>query len=456
MTATDQDLSTENAADRFRDLPTPTDAEGWLERARDVADILAVDSVSRDRANESPFNEVALLKSAGLVTLLGPAEHGGGGQSWETAYKVIRTIARGDGSIGQLLGYHYLWSWTAELVGTDEQRAEFAKRYTQNNWLIGGAVNPRDGDLVVKDNGGELSFSGKKSFSTGGVVSDLTILEGVLDGSDAHVFAAVPTNQQGIVFGNDWDNLGQRLTESGSVTIEDVHVPWADALGYVDKEFQPLNYATLNVPAIQLVFTNFYLGIVQGALDRATDYTRSTTRAWPYGGDNKEFAHEESYILHGYGELQSKVWADEALIDRTGARISAILHAPREELTPEARGEIAVQVAASKLRIAQDGLEATTRIFELTGARASANSVGLDIYWRNLRTHTLHDPLPYKVREVGQYALLRQLPEPSWYTCVVGPGDLTPLSDRADPCLWTPSRRRRRRRRSPATRSHTR
>jgi hypothetical protein len=40
----------------------------------------------------------------------------------------------------------------------------------------------------------------------------------------------------------------------------------------------------------------------------------------------------------------------------------------------------------------------------------------LDIYWRNLRTHTLHDPLPYKVREVGQYALLRQLPEPSWYT----------------------------------------
>jgi alkylation response protein AidB-like acyl-CoA dehydrogenase len=244
----------------------------------------------------------------------------------------------------------------------------------------------------------------------------LTILEGVLDGSDAHVFAAVPTNQQGIVFGNDWDNLGQRLTESGSVTIEDVHVPWADALGYVDKEFQPLNYATLNVPAIQLVFTNFYLGIVQGALDRATDYTRSTTRAWPYGGDNKEFAHEESYILHGYGELQSKVWADEALIDRTGARISAILHAPREELTPEARGEIAVQVAASKLRIAQDGLEATTRIFELTGARASANSVGLDIYWRNLRTHTLHDPLPYKVREVGQYALLRQLPEPSWYT----------------------------------------
>jgi alkylation response protein AidB-like acyl-CoA dehydrogenase len=407
---------TASTAERFKDRAAPTDAEGWLERAREVADILSADAVGRDRANESPYNEVALLKGAGLVTLLGPAAHGGGGQTWETAYKVIRTIARGDGSIGQLLGYHYLWSWTAELVGTDEQRAEFAKGYTENNWLIGGAVNPRDGDLVVKDNGDDLSFSGKKSFSTGGVVSDLTILEGVLEGTEAHVFAAVPTDQEGIVFGNDWDNLGQRLTESGSVRINDVHVPWQDALGYVNKEFQPLVYATLNVPTIQLVFTNFYLGIAQGALDRATDYTRSTTRAWPYSGDNKEFAHEEFYILEGYGDLQSKVWADEALIDRTGARISEILHNEREALTPEARGEIAVQVAASKLRIAQDGLDLTTKIFELTGARASANSVGLDIYWRNLRTHTLHDPLPYKVREVGEYALLRQLPEPTWYT----------------------------------------
>lgn len=36
---------------------------------------------------------------------------------------------------------------------------------------------------------------------------------------------------------------------------------------------------------IQLVFSNFYLGIAQGALDFASKYTVTSTRAWPFGGD---------------------------------------------------------------------------------------------------------------------------------------------------------------------------
>ncbi|HEY8914091.1 acyl-CoA dehydrogenase family protein [Lacisediminihabitans sp.] len=402
--------------DRWIGTERPTDAGGWLARAREVADILATDAVDRDNANGTPYAEVRLLKQAGLVTLLGPTAHGGGGQSWDTAYRVIREVARGDGSIGQLLGYHYLWAWAARLVATDEQIAAVEELYTVGNLLFGGAVNPRDSDLTVTEDGDQLVFTGRKSFSTGGQVSDLTVLEGVLDGTDTHIFAIVPTAQPGIVFAGDWDNLGQRLTESGSVEITGVRVDWASAAGFVGKVFQPLTYNTLNVPAIQLVFANFYLGIAQGALETATAYTRSKSRAWPYGGDDKQRASDEWYILEGYGQLQSKLWADEALIDRAGAEISAVLHDARENLTERRRGEIAVQVAAAKLRIVEDGLETTTKVFELTGARASANAVGLDIFWRNLRTHSLHDPLPYKKREVGQYVLLNEVPEPSWYT----------------------------------------
>lgn len=198
--------------------------------------------------------------------------------------------------------------------------------------------------------------------------------------------------------------------------IRDVRVDWAEAAGFVDGEFQPLTYNTLNVPAIQLVFANFYLGIAQGALEQAAAYTRSTTRAWPYGGDNKDHATDEWYIAEGYGRLQSKLWADEALIEQVGRDISAVLHDDRGKLSPEVRGGIAVRVAAAKARIIDDGLETATKIFELTGARATSNSVGLDIFWRNLRTHSLHDPLPYKYREVGRHTLLGEIPEPTWYT----------------------------------------
>lgn len=414
MTTTDS--VTAGFADRWRDAATPRNAGEWLARAKEVADVLAVDAVQRDRANAAPHAEVRLLKESGLVTLLGPREHGGAGESWATAYRIIRAVARGDGSIGQVLGYHYLWAWAARLVGTDAQIAAVEELYTRNNFLFGGAVNPRDSDLTIREEGDELVFSGRKSFSTGGQISDLTVLEGVLEGTDTHVFAIVPTAQPGIVFAGDWDSLGQRLTESGSVEIRDVRVDWASAAGFADRVFQPLTYNTLNVPAIQLVFANFYLGIAQGALETASAYTRSSTRAWPYGGDNKERASEEWYLLEGYGELQSKLWADEALLDAAGAEISAVLHAPRDELTERRRGEIAVRIAAGKLRIVDDGLEVATKVFELTGARASAGSVGLDIFWRNLRTHSLHDPIAYKKREVGEYVLLNQVPAPTWYT----------------------------------------
>ncbi|MEV4646762.1 acyl-CoA dehydrogenase family protein [Saccharopolyspora sp. NPDC049426] len=399
---------------RFTTRPDTT--QGWLDRAREVAGVLAETALSRDRANETPHEEVRLLKESGLVTLLGPREHGGAGETWQTAYRVIREVAKGDGSIGQLLGYHYLWAWAARLVATPEQIAEVEQLYTSNEFFFGGAVNPRDDDLVITDEGDTLVYRGRKSFSTGSKVSDLTVLEGVLEGTDTHVFAIVPSQQDAIVYGDDWDNLGQRLTESGSVRIDGVRVPWASAAGFVDKQFQALTYNTLNVPTIQLVFANFYLGIAQGALEAGLSYTAGNTRAWPYGGDNKESAGEEFYVLDGYGDLQAKLWAAEALVDKAGEEISAVLHAEREALTEQQRGDVAVRIAAAKQRVIDVGLEIATRVFELTGARASSNSVGLDIYWRNLRTHSLHDPVAYKRVEVGRYALLGEVPEPTWYT----------------------------------------
>ncbi|WP_328528963.1 acyl-CoA dehydrogenase family protein [Nocardioides sp. NBC_00368] len=398
----------------------PTTPEGWIDRAREVATRLSVDAVARDRANQVPTYEVNLLKQSGLVTLLGPVEHGGAGQDWTTALRVVRAVAAGDGSIGQLLGYHYLWAWAARLVGTPEQIAAVEQLYTENNFFFGGAVNPRDDDLVIEVDGDELVFTGRKSFSTGGRISDLTVLEGVIEGTAKHVFAIVPTQQEAIVFAGDWDNLGQRLTESGAVEINGVRVPWESAAGYVRQgdgayEFVPRVYNTLNVPIIQLVFTNFYLGIAEGALATAATYTRDTTRAWPYAADVKEKASEEFYIQEAYGDLTSKLWAAQALAERAAGLIEAI-NAHADEVTEQERGEAAVVIAAAKQVAIDVGLEIGTRVYDLTGARATSNKVGLDIAWRNIRTHSLHDPVAHKRAEVGRYALLGEIPAPTWYT----------------------------------------
>lgn len=164
------------------------------------------------------------------------------------------------------------------------------------------------------------------------------------------------------------------------------------------------------------MFANFYVGIARGALDIAAEYTRTRTRPWPYGGDNKELATDEWYLREGYGDLQAKLWAAEAFVDQVNRESDAVLHDARENLIEQARGDLAVRIAAAKLRAADVALEIGTRVFELTGARATSNSVGLDIFWRNVRTHTLHDPVAYKRREVGGYVLTGEIPEPTWYT----------------------------------------
>ncbi|KPI40678.1 Dibenzothiophene desulfurization enzyme C [Cyphellophora attinorum] len=408
----------------FRRAGLPQNPDGWITRAREVAAILSRDATQRDVENRSPVEEIQLLKAAGLTRALGPKQYGGGGQPWSVGYKLIREVAKGDGSLGMLLGYHLLWSTTANVVGTDEQKHRIQKLILDNDWFVGGAVNPRNSDLKITSEGDEIVFNGFKNFNTGGVVSDATILEGVLEGTEDHIFTIVPTRQPGIQFGHDWDNVGMRLTESGSVRIENIRVPWADAFGWSPSEKRPIKevlqipFATLLLPTIQLVFSNFYLGIGLGALDEAKKWTTTKTRAWPYGGDNKKSATDEFYILSKYGNYFAHLRAAEALADRAGEEVDSLYadHGEKRDVSAERRGHVAEWVASIKVVATDEALRVAAGVFEVTGASASAKKVGLDRFWRDVRTHTLHDPVAYKERELGRYFLLEEVPEATWYT----------------------------------------
>ncbi|KAF1981104.1 acyl-CoA dehydrogenase NM domain-like protein [Aulographum hederae CBS 113979] len=404
----------------------PATEDEWIARAKEVADILATDAVQRDLENKSPRAEIALLKHSQLLRVLGPTKYGGGGQPWNVAYKLIREVAKTDGSIGMLLGYHLLWSTSANVVGTPEQADRTHKLIIENNWFVGGAVNPRDQDQVITQDGDHIVFNGFKHFNTGGVVSDLTVLEGVLEGTEDHIFAIVETKQPGIQFLHNWNNVGLRLTESGSVRVINVRVPWTDALGWSATDKKPFDeilkipFARLLLPTIQLVFSNFYLGIALGALSAGSAYTRTSTRAWPYtGGDTKSAATDEFYILERYGNFHAHLAAVTALADASGLAVASVYSnysENRSELTWRGRGELAEKVAAVKVVATDEALQVTAGIFEVTGAKATSSKVGLDRFWRDVRTHTLHDPVAYKNRELGRWQLLDEIPEPTWYT----------------------------------------
>ena len=209
--------------------------------------------------------------------------------------------------------------------------------------------------------------------------------------------------------------------------IDNVKVPWEDALGWSPETKRPIPsvlgvpFATLLLPSIQLVFSNFYIGIALGSLSFTSKYTTTATRAWPFGGDNKDSPTEEFYILERYGNFFAHLRAAEALADRAGEEITKVYQEFSHERSVSARrrGDIAEWVASVKVFATDTALRVTAGVFEVTGSRATGRKVGLDRFWRDVRTHTLHDPVAYKNRELGRYVLLDEVILSNFSNCML-------------------------------------
>lgn len=319
-----------------------------------------------------------------------------------------------------ILGYHLMWSTTARVLGTEEQRERYEKLIIENNYFCGAAVNPRDNDSRVSPSGDGLVFNGFKNFTTGAALSDLVVLEGVLEGTEHHVFAIVKTDQPGFIFSYNWNAMGMRLTESGSARINNVPIAWEDCLGWdlagkvPNKAIHDVPFSSILTPTIQAIFSNFYLGIAYGALQTAKGYTLTQTRAWPFTFNPQQKATDEHYIVAKYGRYYAQLQAVEALADRIGPQLAAAFRAGRD-LTETQRGEIAEAITALKIMVTHTALEVTAGVFEVTGARSTSEKYGFDRFWKDIRTHSLHDPVAYKESELGRYYLLGEYPKPSWY-----------------------------------------
>ncbi|GER23676.1 monooxygenase [Zafaria cholistanensis] len=385
-----------------RSLPRTTPE--WLARAEDVAALLAAHVVDQDRGGLSPEAQVALLKESGLTVMLGPVSAGGGGQTWSTALRAIRAVSAGCASVGELLGCHLLWAWSVRLAGTKAQISAIEDLYTRNNLFFGAVTDPGEGTVQVGERRGRLYFNGRKSFSSGAAASDLLVLEG-LEADGTRVFAIAPTRQTGIAFTAPTGEPDPQSAPQGTAVLVDVEVGWERAARY------PATAAhnTLGVPLAQQIYAEIYIGIAQGALRTALECARSEASA---GGERARETGTQDYALETFGDLQSRLWAAQALTDAVDARLSTLVHGNPDALSAQERGEVAVRVCAAKQSAAAVALEIVDRVFEVSGSPATSNKTGLDIFWRNAHRHKLHDPAAHKRHEVGEYALLGRLPDP--------------------------------------------
>ncbi len=386
--------------------------EHWRKIAAKAAHTLAADALERDRRNEQPFAEAQLLREAGLLDLLVPAQFGGAGGHFETAFEAVRIVAAADGSIAQLLAYHYINQSGIAFYAPPEAQPAWWERSVAGGWLWGDSVNPVDPALQLAPEGDGFRLNGAKRFSTGSGVGEVIVVNAqVASGPQAgQVLAFVlPRGREGLEIVDDWDYLGQRLSASNSLKYHNVRVEPEDILGPVTDE--PVS--TLLTPGIQLAFANFYLGIAEGALARGKSLILARPNSW-FLSDAPTYS-QDAVFQRTVGELKARTAAVAALAEKLGRKYDALL-ALAGEITADQRAELAVQIAELKVVASETGVDVANRIFEATGSSSAASGVGLDLFWRNVRTHSLHDPVDYKKIEVGAYFLRGETQPLSLYT----------------------------------------
>ncbi|BAY07474.1 acyl-CoA dehydrogenase family protein [Calothrix sp. NIES-2098] len=383
----------------------------WINVATSLSTELTATAVERDNKAGLPDVEIQRLRETGLLTLVVPKEYGGTGATWVEALKIVQELSKADGSIGQLYGNHLNLTTLAHVSGTPEQKERYYRETAEKNLFWANAINTRDTRLKITPEGEHFRVHGSKSFGTGVAIADFRVFSAIQDGVELPFIFVIPKDRGGIASNQDWDNIGQRRTDSDTFTFYDVVVKKDEILGYPT----PPNgaFSTFLGIIAQLTKTYVYLGIAEGALASAKQYTITQTKPWITSGVDS--ASQDPYILHHYGNLWTELQAAISLADKAATQVQQAWD-KEIDLTVEERGEVAISVFAAKAFATRVGLAITTDIFEVMGTRSTGSKYGFDRYWRDLRTFTLHDPVDYKLRDIGNWVLNHELPLVTQYS----------------------------------------
>lgn len=368
-------------------------------------------AIARDKKGGTAQVERDAIRQSGLLALWIPKQYGGIGASWAETLTVVRKLAAVDSSLAHVFAFQHLLLASTQLFGQPDQWEPWFEQTAKLNWFWGNALNPLDTRTISQPLADGFVFSGNKSFCSGATDSNRLLVSAIDQTTKKLIIAVLPTEREGIHIFQDWDNIGQRQTDSGSVELQNVRVDAHEVLSNPGPFSTP--YSALRPLIAQQILTNIYIGIAEGAYQAAKQYTSQSSRAWAASG--VDHASQDPYTLGHFGDFWIGLESSRLLAEKA-AHLLDDAWSVGDQLTPAHRGEVAIATATAKVASAQVGLDITSRLFDVTGARATTASLGLDRFWRNIRTHSLHDPVDYKRKELGNWALNNEYPSPTFYS----------------------------------------
>ncbi|OBF48858.1 SfnB family sulfur acquisition oxidoreductase [Mycolicibacterium monacense] len=381
-------------------------ADDALDVAAKLSAEFDAEASARDAERQLPHEQIKALKESGLLAISVPAEHGGIDAPATVLAEVFRLIAHADPSLSQIPHSHFVFLEALRLQGTADQQAYFY-RQVLDGALLANAQSERgphpidvDTTTLTRRSSGDYVLTGRKFYSTGALFADWLVVRASLDdgsvptASTPKAVAFVPRDADGVDVVDDWEGMGQRTTASGTVTLADVAVPAEHVVPFSPIFAEPTTYGA----RAQLLHSAIDVGIATGALAAGV---RQAERARPHFEANVATAVDDPTLIQAAAELTVTVRGAQALLVEAARSVDAA----NEHLTEESAAAASVAVAVAKVAAVRASLEAATGLFELGGTRSASVSGNLSRFWRDARTHTLHDPVRWKLQHIGRYTL---------------------------------------------------
>jgi SfnB family sulfur acquisition oxidoreductase len=384
-----------------------SDAEA-LDAARELAAIFADGASRRDRERILPWAELDRWSASGLGAITVPRAYGGADVSYATLAEVFAILSAADAALGQIPQNHFGLLGVLREIGTDAQKQRYYGEVLAGRRL-GNAGPPRrsaaSGTVLqsatrLRRTPDGLRLTGTRFYSTGALFAHRVPVR-ALDDDDRAVQVWVPRDAPGLTVIDDWSSFGQRTTASGTVTFDAVAVSEEDVLPIWQLADRPGLFG----PTSQLIQAAIDQGIAQAAFDDALAFVRQYARPWIDAG--VAHASDDPYLIGDVGRLAIDLHAAHAVLLEAGHTLDEIAAAP---VTARDSARASLAVAEAKVLTTEVALAASEKLFELAGSSATRARHNLDRHWRNARTHTLHDPVRWKLHLIGNFHLNDVLP----------------------------------------------
>ncbi|MEV4900917.1 acyl-CoA dehydrogenase [Citricoccus sp. NPDC055426] len=404
----------------------PTDAQLTAHFAPVFAAV-AAGTAQRELDHELAFAAIEYLRGAGFTRVRLGRQYGGIGASLPQLAELLVDLAAADPNLPQALHGHFMFT---------EQHENESQGAVSEWWLAEVAAGRIFGNALVElpPSAGQrpvhwidadpdtvqaaaatgttevARLTGDKFYSTGAVFADYLLVSAIKPGfeEDGPVFAIIDARDPGVQRIDDWNGFGQRLTASGTTTLD--HVP------VQAQRTQEFNVPTgvLAYTVLWLVLTATQAGIGTTALGEITAFVRGRRRTYDHAA--AETPAEDPLVHQVIGAVSAKVAAARQIVRGAAAVVEESYvqvrgHIDLEDpVVVQAHTRANITLSEASLVVSELILDATNLIFETGGASATDASRQLHQHWLNARTVASHTPLIYRTQAIGAYRLHGTVP----------------------------------------------